>query len=247
MSGNPRDRLVLPGACRAGTEHALYGLLHKYSFRLFLRDIINEKGPFRPADVGKYASPDVVRRYIRELISLGVLKKAGTRFALTSSRIYSFGDTFEWYVSSIFTREFLCPAEWGVKLKEVQSGGDMDVAALVDGRFVYVEVKSSPPKHIEQHEIAAFLDRVIELRPDAAIFLEDTRLRMKDKIVPMFEDELRARWQRRAPAVERMKAELFRVGNRLFISNSKPDVASNLGRCLGQVLSRPVLPSFLSA
>jgi hypothetical protein len=65
---------------------------------------------------------------------------------------------------------------------------------------------------------------------------------MKDKIVPMFEEEFRARWGRKAPEVHRMKAELFRVGERLFIANSKPDVRSNLSYCLGAVLSADVLP-----
>ncbi len=242
LAGNPRDRLVIPAGSGPDTEETLFRLLHKYSFRLFLRDVIKQKVPFRPGDVARYSSVDVARRYVSALVSMGVLEKAGRRFQLISPTVYSFGDTFEWYVCRVFNREFLCPSEWGVKLREVESGGDLDVVALVEGRFVYVEVKSSPPKHVEQNEIAAFLDRVLELKPDAAVFLEDTRLRMKDKIVVMFEEELRKRWRRAAPAVERMKAELFRVGERVFIANSKPAVSANLGYCLGRVLSRPVLP-----
>jgi hypothetical protein len=243
MEGDPRERLIFPSGCTAETENALYRLLHKYSFRLFLRDVIKHQRWFTVGDVGGYSSPETVRRYLDVLVSHNILKKRARRFSLVSDTVYSFGDTFEWYVSSIFAREYVCPSEWGVKLRELQSGGDLDVVAVADGRFVYVEAKSSPPKHIEQNEISAFLDRVLELKPDIAIFLEDTRLRMKDKIVVMFEEELKKRWPRSTPSVERMKGELFRVGEKLFIINSKPDVCSNLGYCLSSVLLQPFISS----
>jgi hypothetical protein len=242
MGGDPREKLVLLPDCAPDTEKVLYKLLHKYSFRLFLRDVIKQDGPFVAGRVGQYSSSETVKRYIDVLLSHGILEKAGRRLSLASSSVYSFGDTFEWYVSNLFTREFLCPSQWGVKLRELQCGGDLDVVALVDGRFVYVEVKSSPPKHVEQNEISAFFDRVLELKPDAAIFIEDTRLRMKDKIVVMFEEELERRSVGESAAVERMKGELFRVGGKLFIINSKPDVCSNIAYCLGEALSTHVLP-----
>jgi hypothetical protein len=242
MGGNPRERLIFPSGCAPGTEDALYRLLHKYSFRLFLRDVIKHERSFTVGDVEGYSSPETVRRYLDALVSRNILKKRARRFSLVSHTVYSFGDTFEWYVSNIFAREYVCPSEWGVKLRELQSGGDLDVVAVADGRFVYVEAKSSPPKHIEQNEISAFFDRVLELKPDIAIFLEDTRLRMKDKIVVMFEAELKKRWPTGTPNVERMKGELFRVGEKLFIINSKPEVCSNLGYCLSSVLSQPFIP-----
>ncbi|MFH0778667.1 MAG: hypothetical protein V2A71_08560 [Candidatus Eisenbacteria bacterium] len=242
LNGSPAGKLVLPLDASSDDGDEIYRLLHKYSFRLFLRDVIKQKSPFTTGQVGRYSSAETVRRYTDFLVSHGVLVKVGRRFKLASPTVYSFGDTFEWYVSGIFAREFLCPSQWGVKLKELQSGGDLDVVALVDGRFVYVETKSSPPKHVEQREISAFFDRVLELKPDVALFLEDTRLRMKDKIVVMFEEELEKRWPRKRVKVERMKAELFRVGERLFVLNSKPDVTSNIAYCLSRVLLRPVLP-----
>jgi hypothetical protein len=241
MGGNPRERLVFTAGCTSETENAMYRLLQKYSFRLFLRDVIKQEGSFTVGDVGGYSSPETIRRYLDALVSHGILKKRARRFSVASHTVYSFGDTFEWYVSNIFAREYVCPSEWGVKLRELRSGGDLDVVAAADGRFVYVEAKSSPPKHIEQNEISAFFDRVLELRPDLAIFLEDTRLRMKDKIVEMFEEELKKRWPRSTPNVERMKGELFRVGEKLFIINSKPDVCSNLGYCLSSVLLQPFI------
>ena len=65
-------------------------------------------------------------------------------------------------------------------------GGDYDVLGRLDGALVYLEVKSSPPKQVYDSEVRAFLDRVEDLAPDLAVFLMDTELRMKDKLVPMF-------------------------------------------------------------
>ena len=72
-----------------------------------------------------------------------------------------------------------------------QAGGDYDVLSWVERNLLYLEVKSSPPKHIEGIEIGAFLDRIEALMPNFAILLVDTELRMKDKLVPLFEERAR--------------------------------------------------------
>ena len=92
-------------------------------------------------------------------------------------------------------REFDAEAVWGVKFRRPKVGGDYDVLARVDGDLFYLEVKSSPPKQIYDSEVAAFLDRVDDLAPENRMFLMDTELRMKDKIVPMFEQELAERME----------------------------------------------------
>jgi hypothetical protein len=94
-----------------------------------------------------------------------------------------------------------------------------------------MEIKSSPPKQIYDKEIAAFLDRVEDLSPAISIFLVDTELRMKDKIVPMFEAELQRRYTKPAP-VARIERELFHIDGRIFIINSKENIESNIGKVL---------------
>ena len=96
-----------------------------------------------------------------------------------------------------------------------------------------MEVKSSPPKHVVAEEVSAFLDRVSALSPAGAIFLEDTGLRMADKIVPMFTAALAARG---LPPPHRVQGEMFAAGERVFIVNSKPDLARNLGASLRKLL-----------
>ena len=151
----------------------------------------------------------------------------------------SFGPTLEWFVAEMFKREFASSALYRVKLKGVASGGDYDVVASWNRRLVYVETKSSPPRGVEQAEVSTFFDRMEALQPEVAIFFNDTQLRMKDKLVVMFEEELERRFRRGsepARAVERLVAELFHVENRIFIVNSKRDAVENFSLCLNHYL-----------
>ncbi|MBI2533312.1 MAG: hypothetical protein HYW03_14045 [Deltaproteobacteria bacterium] len=178
--------------------------------------------------------------YLRFLVRVGVVvPMRQSRFMLKDPRISSFGETLEWFVCQILEKEFNLPSLWGFRVKENRGGGDFDVVALMEGSLVYVETKSSPPKHIEQRDIQAFFDRLEVLAPDLAIYLEDTQLRMKDKIAIMFEKELRRRfgssWREGHP-LNRLRRETFGIEDRLFITNSDPDLIANLGFCLGRYL-----------
>src|SRR5213076_3600199 len=152
------------------------------------------------------------------------------RYRLDDARISSFGGTLEWYVAHVLACEFGCAATWGLRIPHAAHGGDYDVLACVEGEVVYVETKSAPPRQIVQEEVGAFLDRVDTLRPDLALFLVDTTLRMRDKLVPLFAAET----ARRALAWEttRLERELWRVGPEVYLLNADPDLRRNLGACL---------------
>ncbi len=144
-------------------------------------------------------------------------------------------------MAKVMQREFASPATWGNRLKNSDVGGDYDVIACVEGHFAYIEVKSSPPKHIDIPEVKAFIDRVQTLRPDFAIFLEDTHLRMKDKLAMMFEEEMRQRYGKQANQdypVRRLHEEIFSINNIIFITNTKPDLIINIGTCLKHFFAR---------
>ena len=99
--------------------------------------------------------------------------------------------------------------------------------------------KSSPPKGIEQNEIDSFYSRIDELLPEVAILFNDTQLRMKDKLVVMFEEDLKKRYGRKSKTlfpVSRLVEELFHVRNRIFIVNSKRDIFENFSICLKHYL-----------
>jgi len=220
----PGDDLLLPSK-RYVDEY--YGMLHKYSFRLFLRDVIKHQHAFTVDQVARYATPAVTKQYLDYLLSVRLVRKKGKGFSLAKGPIMSFGETLEWYVAELFRREFGSEAVWGVKFKRPRVGGDYDVIARLDGSLFYLEVKSSPPKQIYDSEIKAFFDRVDDLAPAVAVFLMDTELRMKDKLVPMFEKELQKRLKK-PPPVLRMERELFQIQDRVFIINAKENILRNI-------------------
>jgi len=237
---NPIDRLFFPADFSLFHKIQFYEMMKKYSFRLVLRDMIKYQDGFRIRDLTRYCSPGVVQRYCNLLCEMGaVLKNGRGRYRARVSPLYSFGPTLEWFIAEMFRREFVSPAIYGVSVKNTPSGGDYDVMASWNQRLVYVEVKSSPPKGVEQNEISTFFSRTEDVLPEVAILFNDTQLRMKDKLVVMFEEELERRHGRGSKTlypVERLIGELFHVQNHIFIVNSKKDAVENFQVCLRHYL-----------
>lgn len=237
----PHQRLILPLDYSPATADELYRLMKKYSFRIFLRDVLLHVPHLEFAHLTKYCSEQVARQYLTHLTQAGMLVRgAADQYHLPPGIEPSFGAILEWFVAEIMQREFGVPACWGNRLKDSASGGDYDVIACVEGRLLYLEVKSSPPKHITAAEVRGFFDRIQTLRPDGAIFLEDTHLRMQDKLVVLFEAELAQCYGTQAPnyPLRRVHNEMFAIHNTIFLTNTKPDLIANLTVCLKHFLAR---------
>jgi len=226
----PADDLFIPDATFVD---GFYEMLKKYSFRLFLREVIKHQRAFGIEQVARYATAEVTKEYLKYLRHVGLVTNVQEGFKLAQGRIKSFGETLEWFVAEIFRREFEAEAVWGIRFKRPNVGGDYDLLAKVDGSILYMEVKSSPPKQIYQAEISAFFDRVVDLSPEISIFFVDTELRMKDKIVPMFEEESGKRHDAPPPAL-RLEKELFQIGDRIFIMNARDSVPANIEKVLSR-------------
>jgi len=224
----PSEDLILPAK---EFQKDFYEVMKKYSFRLFLRDVIKHQDFFRIENVTRYATSEVTRDYVEYLRKIGLAEKVSDGFRLSLRPIKSFGETLEWFVSETFKVEFAAEAIWGIKFKRPKVGGDYDLIAKVDGTIVYMEIKSSPPKQIYQKEITAFFDRLSDLLSEIGIFFVDTELRMKDKIVPMFEEGLGVRYVN-PPKITRMEKELFQIEDKIFIINAKDNVAANIEKVL---------------
>ncbi|HMK49127.1 MAG TPA: hypothetical protein VK435_03675 [Thermodesulfovibrionales bacterium] len=224
----PSDDLLLP---EDKYISGYYEMMKKYSFRLFLRDAIKHQAFFRLENVTRYATSEVTSDYNDYMNSIGMIERVPGGFRLASGPIKSFGETLEWFLAEIFRREFGTEAVWGIRAKRPNIGGDYDLIAKIDGSILYMEIKSSPPKQIYQTEISAFMDRFLDLHPEISIFFMDTELRMKDKIVPMFEAELKTRYKE-PPALARMEKELFQTQDKLFIMNAKDSITSNIEKVL---------------
>ena len=237
---NPTDRLFFPPDLSLFYKTQFYEMMKKYSFRLVLRDMIKYQDQFRIQDLTHYCSPKVVQGYCNLLCEMGAIFKNGKgKYRTRVSPLYSFGPTLEWFIAEVFKREFASPAIYGVSVKNTPSGGDYDVISYWNQRLVYVEVKSSPPKGVEKNEISTFISRMDDILPDVSFLFNDTQLRMKDKLVVMFEEELERRHGRDSKnlyPVERLIGELFHIQNRIFIVNSKKDVVENFQICLKHFL-----------
>lgn len=231
----PQEKLLIPPDLPPELTLRFYERLKKYSFRLFLRDLVKIESPFCPDDLTRYCSGPVAAEYIRFLNATAtVVPVKGDQYRLNRPGISSFGPTLEWFVAQVFQREFACPATFGVHFKETDVGGDYDVLALWEGRLVYVEVKSSPPKSIEDPEVNAFFLRLHDLIPDVAFFFNDTHLRMKDKVIEIFvqEMEMLPKGTLFANLPEKLSDEIYHVDHWIYILNSKRNIVSNFSTCL---------------
>jgi hypothetical protein len=237
---NPTEQLFFPSDLTPFYKTRFYEMMKRYSLRLVIRDIVKHQDRFRTQDLTHYCSPKVAQQYCDVLLEMGAILENGKgRYRTRISPLYSFGPTLEWFVAEMFKREFASPAIYGVNLKKTPSGGDYDVIVSWNRRLVYVEVKSSPPKGVELSEISNFFSRIEDLQPDIAFLFNDTQLRMKDKLVVMFEEELERRYGTESAVlypVKRLIDELFQVQNRIFIVNSNKDVAENFQICLRHYL-----------
>ena len=200
--------------------------LGHYAFRLLLRGAILAPGPFLPREATRYVSAEKARRLAEDLVELGLAVPAGGgRFRLRW-RAKSFGGTLEWWVGRELTRRLGFDVDIGVRSGARGVGGDLDVVAAAEGKLVYVELKSSPPKHIAAAEVAAFLRRVRALRPDVTVFAVDTALRLSDKVLPMLAAEL-ARSGCTAVA-RRILRENWEVAPHLYAVNARQDLIENV-------------------
>ncbi|MDP2690411.1 MAG: hypothetical protein Q8P48_09930 [Deltaproteobacteria bacterium] len=223
----PEEYLFFPTGLPEETLEELYAMLRRYSYRIFVRDIIKHRDSFTVEDLLKYSTREWAAEQVGWLLAKGIIEpERKGRYRLKSSAARSFGDTLEWLVAKVFEKELSCPALWGVRLAGAEAGGDYDCIASVEGELFYVEAKSSPPKNVEEAEVSAFIKRTEALCPAVAVFLEDTKLRMKDKIEPLFAGLLEGR------EIKRLWGETFSIGDRVFITNSHPDMAMNLASCV---------------
>src|SRR5207237_448205 len=124
------------------------------------------------------------------LVELGILVRTPRDRYRFVRRATSFGPTLEWYVARELCGRLGCDVATGVKFRAPGLGGDLDVVAAMEGKLIYLELKSSPPKHLTQGEVAAFFARVRRLRPDVAVFAMDTALRLSDRVLPLLVAEL---------------------------------------------------------
>ncbi len=210
----------------------LSDLMASYAFRLFLRGAILKPKGFTPGETTRYLKTSQAKNYAGMLVELGLVQKlTGGRYRwLQPAR--SFGGVLEWYVARELRCRYTFDVITGVKLRVSGVGGDFDVVAAAEGKLVYLELKSSPPKNLMVAEVGAFFDRLRVLRPDLALFVVDTALRLSDKILPMLLEEMERGLGRKPDRPQQIAPELWALTSNLYAVNGRRDLIANIGRAI---------------
>lgn len=228
VPGDFPKRLNIEGADQ--TEQ-FFRILKRYSARLLLHDLLIHPEGAELKELTNYCSEKSARRILRAFEKTGAIRTVVNQFKPELKSNMRIGDVIEWFITVTLAKIFQAPAISNVSVRGGYAGGDYDVLANWMGKLVFIEVKSAPPKGIHNPEIAAFLQRVFDLLPDIAIFFDDTHLRVKDKIVLMFEEELihlRGIKSLKDVPIERVSGQIFHLAHYLYIMNSKRDIGRNL-------------------
>lgn len=226
------DRLLLPSPTSPALIDRFYGDLRRYHFRRLLQEAA-ELRVLTPTVVrrleerwGRRALTDTFER----LLDYGLLRRRARGYRAAFPPTHTFGDTLEWFIAQVFTREFAAPSAWDVKIKDIEQGGDFDVLAVLDRRLGYVECKGSPPYNVSADAIAQFLGRARRLGPDFSVFLLDTTLKIERNVI----DNLRGLLGERAE-IARVSTGVFEVRGMerpLFVVTSHRSLVANLRLCL---------------
>lgn len=218
---------------------AVANRLDHYAFRLFLRGAILAPSSFRPAEASRYLDAAGARSLAEECVALGLLeRRPGGRYRLLV-RARSFGGTLEWWLARRLAVRLGLQTATGVRTGAAGVGGDLDVVAAAEGKLLYLELKSGPPKHLTAAEVGAFLARVRAVRPDLTLFVMDTALRLADKVLPMFADALAQRSATpggSAPPPRRLLRETWALTPHLYLVSAKEDLVENACRAIAEGL-----------
>jgi hypothetical protein len=228
---NTRGDVPFPQPLDDALAEELSQWLGHYAFRLFLRGAIQKSSGFLPTETTRYLTKAQSRNYAEILVDLGLAEKnAAGRYSLKSPARNS-GGTLEWYVGRDLARRYGFDVATGVKIHASGVGGDLDVVAAAEGKLVYIELKSSPPKNLAASEIAAFCDRLSLLRPDVSLFVVDTALRLSDKVLPMLVTEFhQRRFVESGP--KRIASQLWELTPRVYAVNGSRDLMANVGKAI---------------
>jgi hypothetical protein len=213
---------------------ALERRLAHYAFRLFLRGAILRPAGFAPGEATRYLSAAQARGMADDCVALGIAERLPRGRYRLLRRARSFGGTLEWWLARELERRLGLEVASGIRSGAAGVGGDLDVVAAGEGKLVYLETKSSPPKHVTPAEIRAFVRRVEAVRPDVSLFVVDTALRLSDKILPMFADAL-ARRSGHAPP-RRIFRETWALTPHVYAVNSREDLVENVCRAIAEGL-----------
>jgi hypothetical protein len=226
-----KEDLPFPRRLDEQTADGLARWLGHYAFRLFLRGALQKSESFLPSSTNRYLTKSQSTNYAEVLVALGLAEKVTRNRYRMRWAARSFGGTLEWYVGRELEQRYGFDVATRVRLHVRGGGGDLDVVAAAEGKLVYVELKSSPPKNLSDRETTAFWDRLDLLRPDVSLFVVDTALRLSDKVLPMHLRELERRGY--GPCrPKQIRTQLWALTPHVYAVNGSRDLMANIGKAI---------------
>ena len=164
-------------------------------------------------------SPSVID-YLPLLEKSRIIRKVGNKFKSNYTFEYS-GVILEWFIAKSLKDSFGLESKFAVKLKNLKSGGDLDVIALIGSKILMIECKESPPNNIPVSELKSIVKRVESFKPDFFIFVVDTTLSIKRNIIDNIS------WIIKLNS-ENLKQGIYKFSESWFVINAKRDLLKNL-------------------
>ncbi len=146
------------------------------TFRKLLRHIYYRR-KCSTDDLKKICSnEEVLEQHLSYMTEKKIIARANTVLYVNPlyEHITDIGKTLEWYIAEWFQIELGIPARYGVHIRGLATGGDLDVVAFIAEKPIMVECKISNPENIEDEKLHLFLQRVAYFKPTKALLLVDT-------------------------------------------------------------------------
>ena len=207
----------------------LYVYLKSYYFRRVLRDVlfVKEIGPKEKELIEKKWG-EVTEDYIDKIRALGILKKEKDTLVAQIPLGYM-GTILEWFIGRYLKEELGLETMLDVKLRNLESGGDIDILSRIGTNLIAIECKESPPNNVPVSELKSIIGRVNFIKPDIFILLIDTTLSIKKNIL----DNLM--WITKAKP-KRLKEGVYTFGSGKFIITAKRGLLQNTDYVLNSIL-----------
>ncbi len=208
-------------------QELLYVSLKSYYFRRVLRDILFvKKIGAEEKELIEEKWGKITENYIDKIEVLGIVKKERDTLVAQIPLGYT-GTILEWFIGKYLKEELGLETILDVKLKNLESGGDIDILSRIGTNLIAIECKESPPNNVPVSELKSITNRVNFIKPDVFILLIDTTLSIKKNIL----DNLM--WITKTKS-KRLKEGVYTFGAGKFVVTAKRDLLQNIAFCISE-------------
>ncbi len=154
---------------------AFYAHMKSSGYRNVVRTVYETAGIERQELLerfpGFYTEDSLRRKVEQSICDNAVETDEDGRLIPRSGKEY--GVTFEWLVAHIVKNEMSGISSFGVRIADLEVGGDYDVLARLEDVIVFIECKTGTIGQISRADIDRFISRDGEISPNLSLFILD--------------------------------------------------------------------------